>query len=422
MGKPFSFIHCADLHLGEPLSGLRGGSGGPWAEALREAGNKAFENVVNIAIERKVDALLIAGDVYNSENHSLAAQIAFARELYRAALAHIEIFIVHGNHDPLESGWNAEIPMVPSVHVFSADDVEGVPIHVKNETVVMVYGMSYKTNHVTENLVRRFHKKDDKLFSIGMLHTEVGVSESPYAPCTIEDLRVAGMDYWALGHIHTRQIISTEPYIVYPGNIQGLDKSETGPRGCYLVNVGEYGTVEMEFIETDMMRWVDWSIDISSFAQVEDLWQYLNKKRSLLRGKVGHSMIVRLIFTGRSPIAHGITSPEGMEYILATLNDKEKFHHNFCYFAEIKDRTEPFIDFEKRKNLPDEIGTYLKTYESIENLSEGQKIKKIKEMIEKEPELLKYNEIRHRLSDEMLLRAFKKAKLSGVERLWEADQ
>ena len=240
--------------------------------------------------------------------------------------------------------------------------------------------------------------------------------------CTIEDLRVAGMDYWALGHIHTRQIISTEPYIVYPGNIQGLDKSETGPRGCYLVNVGEYGTVEMEFIETDMMRWVDWSIDISSFAQVEDLWQYLNKKRSLLRGKVGHSMIVRLIFTGRSPIAHGITSPEGMEYILATLNDKEKFHHNFCYFAEIKDRTEPFIDFEKRKNLPDEIGTYLKTYESIENLSEGQKIKKIKEMIEKEPELLKYNEIRHRLSDEMLLRAFKKAKLSGVERLWEADQ
>ena len=65
MGKPFSFIHCADLHLGEPLSGLRGGSGGPWAEALREAGNKAFENVVNIAIDRKVNALLIAGDVYN---------------------------------------------------------------------------------------------------------------------------------------------------------------------------------------------------------------------------------------------------------------------------------------------------------------------------------------------------------------------
>lgn len=114
MGKHFSFIHCADLHLGEPFGGLYSGDTGPWTEAIHKATFKAFENVVTAALTYRADAILISGDVYNSDHHSLAAQMAFARELYRAAQAGVQVFIIHGNHDPDEA-WRADVPLPPSV-------------------------------------------------------------------------------------------------------------------------------------------------------------------------------------------------------------------------------------------------------------------------------------------------------------------
>ena len=115
MGKHFSFIHCADLHLGEPFGGLYSGDTGPWTEAIHKATFKAFENVVTAALTYRADAILISGDVYNSDHHSLAAQMAFARELYRAAQAGVQVFIIHGNHDPDEA-WRADVPLPPSVY------------------------------------------------------------------------------------------------------------------------------------------------------------------------------------------------------------------------------------------------------------------------------------------------------------------
>lgn len=118
MGKHFSFIHCADLHLGEPFDGLHSGNVGPWTEAIGKATFKAFETVVNIAAEKRANAILISGDVYNSDHHSLAAQMAFARELFRAAQAGIQVFYhsweprsagsLAGRHSP--AGYRAYFP------------------------------------------------------------------------------------------------------------------------------------------------------------------------------------------------------------------------------------------------------------------------------------------------------------------------
>ena len=196
MGKRFSFIHCADIHLGEPFAGLSRGDTGPWTEAVHQATFKAFANVIDAAIDYRADAILISGDAYNSENHSLAAQMAFARELYRAAQEEIEVFMVHGNHDPDEA-WRADVPLPPTVHIFSSKEVERIPLTLQGEKVADIYGISYKTRHIHQNLAKQF-KKEDNVFSIGMLHTDLGVSGSSYAPCTLEDLRNAGMDYWAL--------------------------------------------------------------------------------------------------------------------------------------------------------------------------------------------------------------------------------
>lgn len=65
-------------HLGEPFGDVRLGGSGPWNEQISKSTFKAFEKVVDAAIDNRVDAILISGDVYNSDHHSLAAQMAFA--------------------------------------------------------------------------------------------------------------------------------------------------------------------------------------------------------------------------------------------------------------------------------------------------------------------------------------------------------
>lgn len=420
MGKHFSFIHCADLHLGEPFGGLYSGDTGPWTEAIHKATFKAFENVVTAALTYRADAILISGDVYNSDHHSLAAQMAFARELYRAAQAGVQVFIIHGNHDPDEA-WRADVPLPPSVYVFSSDKVESVPLLVGGETAAMVYGISYKNRHMRENLALRFRKKDEDIFSIGMLHTELGVAGSPYAPCTVDDLRTTKMDYWALGHVHARKTPSMRPYMVYPGNTQGLDRSESGEKGCYLVDVGAYGTVTLKFIVTDAIRWMDMEVDISSFQNPEELVREVVKQRATLREKTGKPNIVRLILRGQGVLQKAVSTPEGQAYILQLLNDKEKFHHIFCYFAEIQDETKPFLNLEERRKIPDVMGSYLRTFDKINGLSSEKRLAVLKKEIADRPEMAKFSRLMNMVSDDMIIRAFEKAEIKGAEMLAEDE-
>lgn len=420
MGKHFSFIHCADLHLGEPFGQVRLGMKGPWNEQIGKATFKAFEKVVDAALENRVDAILISGDVYNSDHHSLAAQMAFGRELYRAAQGGIEVFIVHGNHDPGEA-WRADIPMPETVHVFSSDEVEAIPLMKDGEKAATIYGISYKTRHTKENLVRQFHVNPGNGFTIGMIHTEAGVEGSPYAPCTIEDLKIAGIDYWALGHVHTRKTLSTKPYIVYPGNTQGLDISEIGPRGCYLVDVGAYGTVTTKFIETDAIRWMDMVIDISPFQQVDDLLKEIGKRRAGLKELTGRPNMVRLVLTGSGPLHKAVSTEEGRDFLLQTLNEKEQFRFLFAYFIRIEDNTKPLINLKERRELPDVTGSYLKAYDSLEELPMAEKKIALRQLAEKQPEVAKYKKLLDGMSDDDLLRAFRRAELIGAEMLTEEE-
>ena len=418
MGKHFSFIHCADLHLGEPFGDVRLGSKGPWTEQIGKATFKAFEKVVDAALENRVDAILISGDVYNSDHHSLAAQMAFGRELYRAAQSGIEVFIIHGNHDPGEA-WRADIPMPDTVHVFSSEEVEGIPLMKDGEKAATIYGISYKTRHTKENLVKKFHVNPADGFAIGMLHTDAGVEGSPYAPCTIEELKTAGIDYWALGHVHTRKTISTKPYIVYPGNTQGLDVTEIGPRGCYLVDVGTYGTVTLKFIETDVIRWLDMVVDISPFTQVDDLIREVTRRRAGLKELTGRPNMVRLVLNGAGPLHKAVATEEGREFILQALNDKEQFRFLFAYFSRLEDHTRPLLDLKERRELPDVMGNYLKAYDAVNDLPAEERKETLRALAEKQPEFVKYKKLLDSLSDDALLSAWRRAELLGAEMLSE---
>ncbi|MFS0577231.1 DNA repair exonuclease [Sporosarcina sp. 179-K 3D1 HS] len=232
------FIHTADLHLDSPFKGLAGLSA-EHLQTVRESTFSAYQNLVKHAVETKPDFLLIVGDVYDGEDRSLRAQVKFQEGLSKLEAAGIPVFICHGNHDHLDGKWTRfELPS--NVYVFD-EEVSAVPLRIKGQDII-IHGFSYKERHVREPVINRYPVAENRdALHIGMLHGSVAGDETHavYAPFTKEALLSKQYDYWALGHIHLRQQLHHHPPIVYPGNLQGRHRKESGLKGFYEVTLSK---------------------------------------------------------------------------------------------------------------------------------------------------------------------------------------
>lgn len=417
MGRRFRFVHCADLHLGTPIADVAGQQV-HWDGALREATIKTFAGIVDLAIEKRVQAIIIAGDVYNAADHSLAAQLEFSRELFRAASHGIKSFIAHGNHDPLEA-WRAEVPLPPTAHVFRSDRVEGFPLTVDGELVAMVYGRSYGKRHEDAHWVPSFVRDADVPYAIGVLHTqgpeagETGV----YAPCTEAELIAAKMDYWALGHVHTRSLSEKGPVIAYPGSPQSLHRKEIGPRGCYLVEVGGYGTTMTEFYETDAVRREQWTFDVTEMETVEDLVAAISAYRKARREEVKKPILAALTIQGRGCLHPVFQDREAVMALLDRLNEAEYYKHIFVYCYELIAETSPVVDWGERRVLPDAVGDYLRTIDRLQAEGDAACVARLRQWLAARPEWERYARQFGEIDDERLLRIWKRIETTGAERI-----
>src|SRR4030095_4657969 len=116
--EPLRFIHTADLHVDSPFRGLAETSPG-LRDTLQSATLGALNRVVDHTINSNADFLVIAGDLYDSKDRSLRALVSFRRQMERLAERDVPVFIVHGNHDPL-NGWGSEFLMPSNVTTFGA--------------------------------------------------------------------------------------------------------------------------------------------------------------------------------------------------------------------------------------------------------------------------------------------------------------
>src|SRR5262245_45437844 len=276
--EPLRFIHAADLHLDSPFRGL-GDVSPELREQLQSATVGAFERIVDHTISAKADFLILAGDLYDSRDRSLRALLAFRRQMERLAERDISVYIVHGNHDPL-NGWGSEFQLPPNVTTFSGrTDTE--PFIRRGREIATITGVSYTRERVLENLAASFKAAETSPYSVAVLHTNVGrhTGHADYAPATVEELSGAGFDYWALGHVHTRSVLATNPsVIVYPGNPQGRHARESGPRGCFQVDVDSHGRAHLQFIETNLVRWAHLEVSIASHSKLSSLIDTMMKK------------------------------------------------------------------------------------------------------------------------------------------------
>lgn len=321
--EPFSFLHTGDLHLDTPFVGLSGSAPEPIAARLRVATLQVWNRIVDLALARRVDFVVVAGDVFESETRSLIAQLAFADGLKRLSDAGVAIAVVTGNHDPL-SGWEATVDWPPLARRFGSDAVESVPIVRDGREIARVFGISYHQKAELDDLASRFRREPDTPFAVGLLHATIGIQDrhERYAPTTEEVLASSGMDYWALGHIHARRIVrKADPCIVYPGNPQGRDPGETDPRGVAIVKVDPGTAPQVEFVDLDVVRWVIARIDAAPIASMNRLRDAIRSELAQRLDTAGRSIVARVDLAGFTPLHDELRRVGVAKDLVRTLRD-----------------------------------------------------------------------------------------------------
>ncbi len=261
------FIHASDLHIDSPLRGLDRYEGAPVAR-LRTATRAALERLVDMAVAERVDFVLLAGDIYDRDWQDFHTGLFFREQMVPLDRANIRVFIVQGNHDA-QGVITRQLILPPNVTVFSSRTAQVFRI---DELAVAIHGRSFPDRAVDEDLVPSYPAPVPDFFNIGMLHTSLNgrVGHDTYAPTDLATLLAKGYDYWALGHVHAREVVSEVPRVVFPGNLQGRHANETGAKGCELVTV-EAGRIDAEFVALDVVRWSQVVVPLHGLDRLEAL-------------------------------------------------------------------------------------------------------------------------------------------------------
>ena len=299
----FSFIHAADLHLDSPLVGLAE-KDEALAAAFRQASRRAFDNLVDTAIEDKVDFVVIAGDLFDGDWRNYETGLVFARGMGRLHRAGIPVFKVRGNHDA-ECIFTKKLELPPNVTVFGSRKAESVEL---DELGVVLHGRSFAARSCADNLAAAYPPARGGRVNIGVLHTSLGGYEGhePYAPCSTNDLVGRSYHYWALGHVHAANRVATEPcWIVYPGCLQGRNIRERGPKGAVRVTVRDDGAIKVEDLVLDAARWAAVTVPLNGAESMPDA---LARVRAAVQPEADRAerrpLAVRIRLEGATPL-HG---------------------------------------------------------------------------------------------------------------------
>lgn len=305
----FKFLHAADIHLDSPLIGLSNQEGAV-AERIRSATREAFKRLVDLAIEEKVDFLIIAGDLYDGDWRDYKTGLFFVEQMGRLNTAAVPVYLLYGNHDA-ESQITKRLELPGNVYEFGARKPKSFQL---GEIKVAIHGQSYRQRDVTDNLVLNYPEPVPAVFNIGVLHTGLGGmgGHKNYAPCSLHDLENKGYDYWALGHVHKAVVLSERPYIVFPGNLQGRHARETGAKGACLVAVEDSEIVSFTSEFCDVVRWLELPVSLDDVHSMDDI---NTRVRDAIETAIddqsdGRMLVCRILLQGRTRFHSQIIASE----------------------------------------------------------------------------------------------------------------
>jgi DNA repair exonuclease SbcCD nuclease subunit len=296
------FVHAADLHIDSPLRGLEQYEGAP-VDLIRGATRRALENVVSLCLDERAELLVLAGDLYDGDWKDYSTGLFFCRQMARLREGNVRVVWIRGNHDAASR---------LTQHLRPGENVRELS-HARPETVelelgvhVAVHGQGFPKGKVTDDLSQRYPEPVAGAFNLGLLHTALDGREGhdAYAPCRVEALANKGYDYWALGHVHQREVVLREPWIVFPGNLQGRHARETGEKGATLVTLREGRVVEVEHRSLDEVRWVHLVIDANAAASSDDALDLLRERLAQTAGDAEGRLVAARVSVVGSTRAH----------------------------------------------------------------------------------------------------------------------
>lgn len=300
----FRFVHAADIHLDSPLRSLALRNP-ELAELIGNASRQVFVRIVDLCLDERVDALLLAGDLYDGDQTSMKTARFLTEQLGRLHAANIRVFIIRGNHDAL-SKITKELVLPDSVTVFGqrADAVE--LSRDRGAQPIWVHGISFAKPQVPESLLGKYKPPVAGAINIGLMHTSLdgAAGHDVYAPCSTAHLAGSGFRYWALGHIHKRSATEGACAIVMPGIPQGRDVGESGPKSVTLVSVLADGSLSLDERVVSMAQFERVAVDASGLAD----WRQLAARIESALGEASDRsasdhLVARLSVYGATPLA-----------------------------------------------------------------------------------------------------------------------
>ncbi|HMA73207.1 MAG TPA: DNA repair exonuclease [Xanthobacteraceae bacterium] len=297
------FVHAADLHLDSPLRELSR-QDTRQVERLRRATREAFEHLIDLCIDQEVALLVLAGDLYDHDCPNMQIAVFLRNQLRRLEQKRIRVVIIKGNHDA-DNKITSALSLPENTRMLGERKPETVTFD-DLPVRVAVHGQSFRPGPITENLASSYPASLRGYYNIGLLHTSLAgtADHDAYAPCTLEELTTRGYDYWALGHIHKHAVLAHDPFVIFPGNLQGRHTRETGPKGSFLVEVDDAGrTLSADFVPLDVVRWHRVEVDLEGrHVEAELVESVRGALTRACRDSDGRPGAVRVILAGRTSL------------------------------------------------------------------------------------------------------------------------
>ncbi|MGE7371392.1 metallophosphoesterase family protein [Neorhizobium sp. NPDC001467] len=299
---PFRFVHTADIHLDSPLRSLALRNS-ELAELIGNATRKAFVAIVDLCLEEQVNALVIAGDLYDGDQTSMKTARFLAGQMERLHQAGIAVYTIRGNHDAL-SRITQELILPPSVKIFGG---RAEAVELKGDGLsVAIQGLSFARPQAPDPLLPKYRPPIADAVNIGIMHTSLAGApgHDVYAPCSAADLHAAGFDYWALGHIHQRSQHVGPRTVIMPGMPQGRDINEAGEKTVSLVTIADDRTVTVEERLTSIAQFERIGVDLTGIDQWRDAAAVIEAALATQRETTASAhLVARLRLTGETSLS-----------------------------------------------------------------------------------------------------------------------
>ena len=249
-------IHTADIHLDSAFTMLPPDA----AKQRREVLRALISKIVDTANDEQVDAIIIAGDLFDVYPIHKETEEGIIKDFARAQMP---IFITPGNHDPYTSDSPYRTLKFPeNVYIFNSTVLTPVELP---EAKLRLFGAAYTSDSFDGRILEEFNAPEDDFVNIIILHSHLNAPEK-YCPVTVDDIANCGADYIALGHIHKPSELTKagNTYYAYPGTPEPHGVDDTG---FYIGEIGK-GYAELEHRRISDIRYRELTVDIEKTPDI----------------------------------------------------------------------------------------------------------------------------------------------------------